>query len=340
MQPKIPRIIEPINRNIRGIPHSHFPNLIKPHHPGAARRPPMNHLGNARRARPAFETAAPIRRLRQHPEACPLRKPSHVHLGNHIGRFVRGRAVDANRYRHPRVSHFPHRANTAAQPPIALRTMRDTGARLRKQRDFVGVDLDQMRVPHIAAKPRTKPIRRRGKPRRKRGVESGRVSLEQRLEQMMMCIDPRRINHAVSSVHDRLARSRRERTDLVDRIAHNANVGTRHARWIVRGTTATCHDRGRVADQRGGLSVVCRHKPERKESKLAIVPAAQTDARHPRRDGEQYDARHGDQQQRRKEPGNIQLKTRLQNLIGQPRAAAARSRDELGDHRTDQRQPA
>src|SRR6187402_143811 len=72
-------------------------------------------------------------------------------------------------------------------------------------------------------------------------------------------------------------------------------------------------------------------------SKFAFVPAAQPDARHPCRDAEQHHASYRDQEQRSEEPRNVQLKTRLQDLIRKPRAAAARSRHELGHHRANQR---
>src|SRR5690349_22770955 len=75
-------------------------------------------------------------------------------------------------------------------------------------------------------------------------------------------------------------------------------------------------------------------------SEFAFVPAAQADARGPHGDAEQHHARERDQKERRKKARNVQLESRLQNLISQTRTAAAGSRDELRDDRTDQRKSA
>ena len=55
---------------------------------------------------------------------------------------------------------------------------------------------------------------------------------------------------------------------------------------------------------------------------------------------EQADAGERDEEERREHARNVELKARLQDLVGQPRAAAAGAGDEFGDHRPDQRKPA
>ena len=65
------------------------------------------------------------------------------------------------------------------------------------------------------------------------------------------------------------------------------------------------------------------------------MPARQRAPRDPYGDCEQRDAGERNQEQRRKEPRYVELEAGEQDLIGKPRAASTRSRDEFGDDRTD-----
>lgn len=70
------------------------------------------------------------------------------------------------------------------------------------------------------------------------------------------------------------------------------------------------------------------------------MPATQRQPTQPIHQYEQCYACQRDQQKRREHARNVELETRLQNLVRQPRASASGASDKLGDHGADQRQAA
>ncbi len=83
----------------------------------------------------------------------PMGMPTAVHLADHVGGFVGGRTVDAKRNRAAKACHRVRRSDAGAEPAVGLRAVRHTGSGVSENPDFVGIEVNEMREPHIRSKP-------------------------------------------------------------------------------------------------------------------------------------------------------------------------------------------
>ena len=132
------RLVEIEDGDIRLLPGRQRTDLRQTEHARAACRCPMHHVLGRHRIG-ALDGAMGV--------------PGAVHLADHVGGFVGGRAVDAKRDRAAQTGHRVGRRDAGAEAAVRLRTMRHAGAGAGQNADLIGIEMHQMREPHVGSEP-------------------------------------------------------------------------------------------------------------------------------------------------------------------------------------------
>ena len=120
------------------LPGSEHADVGKAEHAGAVHGRPPHHLLDCGRAR-AFGR--------------PVGVPGAVHLADHVGELVRGRAVDREGNRAAQCRHPVGWRDPRSEAAIRLRAVGHAGAALDQERDLFLVQVHEMREPYIGAEP-------------------------------------------------------------------------------------------------------------------------------------------------------------------------------------------
>ena len=145
------RVVEVVDREVGRHADRQGADTLEPHHRGATGATDADDVLDRHRRRVAAFAGGVAARPGARVGA--VQQPGGMGFAEHVGGFVRCRAVD--RQADPRAGgqQLWHTRDAAAQPGVALRAMRDAGAGLRAERDLVVVQVHHVRVPDIGADP-------------------------------------------------------------------------------------------------------------------------------------------------------------------------------------------
>ena len=156
VQAEVSLLVERVHRDVGREARCDAADAVEAEHACAAAGAPVHHVldGRGGGARP-----------------CPFHEPRHVRLRDHVGGFVRRRAVDAQRDHRAAVGELADRRDPAAQTAVRLGAVRDAGPGLAGKADLVRGEMDHVREPDV----RSDPFVPRREPERRRAVDLAAV---------------------------------------------------------------------------------------------------------------------------------------------------------------------